>query len=125
MALNANDGLARAINPIHTLADGDTVFAVSTGSGAPMVVHRGADFKALTGVFNAAADTLTRAVTKAILTAESHGEVRSYCDTYPSACAGAPQLQDWRQQGAAETVTPQALARASKALALTPVPAPN
>jgi len=31
MALMADDGLARAINPAHTPADGDTVFALATG----------------------------------------------------------------------------------------------
>ncbi|NOT45140.1 MAG: P1 family peptidase [Acidobacteria bacterium] len=32
VALMADDGLARAINPAHTLADGDTVFALATGT---------------------------------------------------------------------------------------------
>lgn len=32
MAMMADDGLARAINPSHTLGDGDTVFALSTGT---------------------------------------------------------------------------------------------
>ena len=27
----AHDGLARAINPIHTMYDGDTLFALATG----------------------------------------------------------------------------------------------
>ena len=31
MALMADDGLARAINPSHTNGDGDTVFALATG----------------------------------------------------------------------------------------------
>ena len=31
MALMADDGFARAINPSHTLGDGDTVFALATG----------------------------------------------------------------------------------------------
>jgi L-aminopeptidase/D-esterase-like protein len=31
MALIADDGLARAVNPAHTQADGDTVFALATG----------------------------------------------------------------------------------------------
>ncbi|HZN47376.1 MAG TPA: P1 family peptidase, partial [Ramlibacter sp.] len=26
-----HDGLARAINPVHTLSDGDTLFALATG----------------------------------------------------------------------------------------------
>jgi L-aminopeptidase/D-esterase-like protein len=36
LATMAHDGLARSINPIHTMADGDTLFALATGaSGAP------------------------------------------------------------------------------------------
>ena len=31
VALMADDGLARAVNPVHTAGDGDTVFAVATG----------------------------------------------------------------------------------------------
>ncbi len=30
-ATAAQDGLARALDPVHTLADGDTVFALATG----------------------------------------------------------------------------------------------
>ena len=30
-ATRADDGLARAINPSHTVGDGDTVFALATG----------------------------------------------------------------------------------------------
>ena len=32
MAQMAHDGLARAINPVHTMSDGDTVFALATGA---------------------------------------------------------------------------------------------
>lgn len=36
LASMAHDGLARSINPVHTLADGDTLFALATGgSGKP------------------------------------------------------------------------------------------
>src|SRR6185503_3699492 len=31
VALMADDGFARAINPSHTMGDGDTVFALATG----------------------------------------------------------------------------------------------
>ncbi len=31
LALQGHDGLARCINPVHTLSDGDTLFAVATG----------------------------------------------------------------------------------------------
>lgn len=33
LATMAHDGMARAIRPVHTMYDGDTVFALSTGSG--------------------------------------------------------------------------------------------
>jgi L-aminopeptidase/D-esterase-like protein len=32
MAQMAHDGFARAINPVHTLTDGDTIFALATGA---------------------------------------------------------------------------------------------
>lgn len=32
LATMGHDGLARAINPVHTLSDGDTLFALSTGA---------------------------------------------------------------------------------------------
>jgi L-aminopeptidase/D-esterase-like protein len=32
MAQMAHDGLARSINPVHTMSDGDTVFALATGT---------------------------------------------------------------------------------------------
>ena len=44
VALMADDGFARAINPAHTLGDGDTVFALATGKwdGEPNVTVIGA-----------------------------------------------------------------------------------
>ena len=35
LAIMANDGLARALRPVHAPNDGDTVFAVSTGHAGP------------------------------------------------------------------------------------------
>jgi L-aminopeptidase/D-esterase-like protein len=36
LATMAHDGLARCIDPLHTMADGDTLFALATGtSGRP------------------------------------------------------------------------------------------
>ena len=32
LAQMAHDGLARSINPVHTLTDGDTLFALATGT---------------------------------------------------------------------------------------------
>jgi L-aminopeptidase/D-esterase-like protein len=34
IAMLGHDGLARAIRPVHTLADGDTLFALATGEVA-------------------------------------------------------------------------------------------
>lgn len=122
---NAHDGMARAIDPIHTLYDGDTVFGVSTGSGTPLRVNNPADGRALTDIFAAGADTLTRAIAKAILSAETVGTRKSYCDTYPSACARIKDLKAWRSLGAAPEVTPKSFAAAAKRLEIIPVPVPG
>ncbi|NPA91724.1 MAG: P1 family peptidase [Chloroflexi bacterium] len=64
LATMAHDGLARAIRPVHTLLDGDTVFALSTGDRKGNVTAIGA----------AAADVLAEAVVRAIRAATSlHG----------------------------------------------------
>jgi len=34
LATMAHDGLARAINPVHTMSDGDTLFVLGTGRAA-------------------------------------------------------------------------------------------
>ncbi len=66
LAVMAQDGLARAIRPVHTPLDGDAVFAASTGL-KPLAdpIHGLAMLGAL------AADTLARAVARAIYEAES------------------------------------------------------
>jgi L-aminopeptidase/D-esterase-like protein len=81
-----HDGLARAINPVHTMVDGDTLFALATGDRPE---------PDLTGLFllmQAAGDCVTRAIAHGLLAAESvdgtaHGgaSIRSYLDTFPSA----------------------------------------
>lgn len=86
MASVANDGLARAINPVHTLYDGDTIFAVATGTGPKLSNSNPGDIHSLSVIGAAAADTLSRAVVHAMLSATSARQFKSYCDTYPSAC---------------------------------------
>jgi len=63
IAQMAHDGLARSINPVHTMADGDTIFALATGqSGAvPNLTLLGA----------VAAEVTARAVLNAVLQAQS------------------------------------------------------
>ncbi|HRW18174.1 MAG TPA: P1 family peptidase [Dermatophilaceae bacterium] len=82
-----HDGLARAIRPVHTLFDGDTLFTLATGEreGAvgPFELHR---------LLDAAGDVVTRAVGHAMLAATSvrtpAGEIRCYREVFPSAFAG-------------------------------------
>jgi L-aminopeptidase/D-esterase-like protein len=66
VALMADDGFARAINPSHTMGDGDTVFALATGrwTGDANVTLVGAL------AAEAMADAIVRAATQA---AASHG----------------------------------------------------
>ena len=63
VALMADDGFARAINPSHTMGDGDTVFALATGrwTGDANVSVIGA----------LAADALAEAIVRAVSKAES------------------------------------------------------
>jgi L-aminopeptidase/D-esterase-like protein len=72
LAIMAQDGLARAIRPVHTPFDGDTLFALSTGTGPPV------EPAALARLGSAAADCLARAVMRAVLAAEPLGGVPSW-----------------------------------------------
>lgn len=74
-----HDGLARAINPVHTMYDGDTVFTLATGSRP---AAGAAGFHAL---LTAAADTVTRAVARGVVHATSVGGMTSYREAFPSA----------------------------------------
>lgn len=90
MASNAHDGMARAIRPIHSMFDGDTVFALSTGrhhlSGQAEGFRDPSSRPAqLNRILEAAADCLAAACTDAVLSAQSHGGPPSYRDLAPSA----------------------------------------
>jgi L-aminopeptidase/D-esterase-like protein len=65
VAQMAHDGLARSINPVHTMADGDVVFALATGASG-----QGA---ATTLIGALAADALADAVLRAVRAAEGIG----------------------------------------------------
>lgn len=82
MAVIANDGLARAIHPIHGIGDGDTIFGLSTTPPSHTMTNA-----ELGAIFNAAADALGRAVVHAVLVSKQVGNARvGYCDQLPSAC---------------------------------------
>lgn len=75
IAMMAHDGLARAIRPVHTPMDGDTIFSVSTGRlDLPATPQRLARLGAI------AADCMTRAVARAIVEAATLGSLKSYRD---------------------------------------------
>lgn len=67
LAMMAQDGYARALRPIHTPFDGDTVFAMSTGAHEPA-----GDAGVMMSVLGTlAADCMVRAIEKAITAANS------------------------------------------------------
>ena len=69
VAQMAHDGLARAIRPVHTMFDGDTVFALATGK--PPRKGGGADPSVVGAI---AAEVLAQAVVRAVTQAEGlHG----------------------------------------------------
>lgn len=68
LAIMAQDGLARAIRPIHTPFDGDTLFALSTGARALDASDTPVPL-ALTVAGAMAADCVVRAVAKAVAAA--------------------------------------------------------
>jgi L-aminopeptidase/D-esterase-like protein len=77
-AMMAQDGLAQAIRPAHTPFDGDTVFALSTGSGAPVAPELLARLGAV------AAACLARAVMRAVVAAEPLGGYPSWREKWGS-----------------------------------------
>ncbi len=71
VAQMAHDGVARAVNPAHTMYDGDTIFALATGEVAadPTVV----------GAF--AAEAVADAIRRAVRSATSLGGVRALAES--------------------------------------------
>jgi L-aminopeptidase/D-esterase-like protein len=92
LAVAAQDGLARAIRPAHTMFDGDTVFAVATGAN-PLVpadapfgpIARAA---ALDRLCTAAAEVFARAVVHGVLSATSLAGLPGYRETWLVSSSG-------------------------------------
>ena len=86
VAQMAHDGMARAIRPVHTMFDGDVIFALSTGERAIEdlgEVGIWGDMAArINTIGSAVADTLARAIIHAMLAAEGIAGMQSYCDKY-------------------------------------------
>jgi L-aminopeptidase/D-esterase-like protein len=81
LASVAHDGFARAVRPAHTMVDGDTVFALSTGELAAD------DARLIRAIEALAAHAVERAIVRGVLCA--------------TGLAGVPSAQEWQ----AETTT--------------------
>jgi len=68
----SHDGMARAINPTHTPSDGDTLFAMSTGT-ATVTPN-------LTAIGALAAEAVSEAILRAVMKAKSVPGYPSYTD---------------------------------------------
>jgi L-aminopeptidase/D-esterase-like protein len=85
LATIAHDGLARAIRPVHTQGDGDTVFALSTG-------EREISLQAMLALETFAALAVERAIVKGVRAATS--------------LAGVPSVSDSRRDSRARVARP-------------------
>ena len=89
LAAVAQDGLARAVRPAHSMNDGDTIFGLSTAP--PELVVAAGDHGVITwardrnALLAAAADCFEEAVVAAVLAAEACGAFPAYRDLCPSA----------------------------------------
>ena len=83
VARMAHDGLARTIDPVHTMLDGDTVFALATGAAGAR-----AD---VTTVGAAAATALAQAVLAAVREATSLAGVPAVRDLPPASPAASAE----------------------------------
>ncbi len=94
LASVAHDGLARAIRPVHSMLDGDSIFGVATGrddlgsmadDSADDEPPQRARIRWLNAVLEAGAECFAAACTNAITDAMSNGGAPAYRDLCPSA----------------------------------------
>ncbi|MFZ0159729.1 MAG: P1 family peptidase [Kineosporiaceae bacterium] len=83
-----HDGLARAIRPVHTMFDGDTLFTLATGAGATP------DALAFHALLSAAGDCVTRAIGHAMLAAEPVSTAEGLLPSYGSSRGSASARLD-------------------------------
>lgn len=87
LAMSAQDGLARAVRPAHTMFDGDTVFSLATGHvdvpSEPGPVGGAARAAVLDKLFDAAATAFSRSVVHGFLQATAAAGVVAYRDVWP------------------------------------------
>jgi L-aminopeptidase/D-esterase-like protein len=78
VAIMAHDGIARAIRPVHTPYDGDTVFVLSTGR-----VARQDPVADLARIGSLAADCTARAIARGVFEAGDLDQIPSYRSLHP------------------------------------------
>jgi D-aminopeptidase len=88
LAVMAQDGLARAIHPVHTPLDGDIVFAAATGQRP--LANPSFD---LMGIGNVAAHVVARAIARGVFEAKAlalPGALPGYRDKFPAPTGAVP-----------------------------------
>ena len=83
LAAVAHDGMARAIRPIHSMVDGDTVFCLAS-SRRPVAEDPVRSLFAFNTLLAAAADVFADACLDAMLVATERGSWKSYTELAPS-----------------------------------------
>jgi L-aminopeptidase/D-esterase-like protein len=83
LASVAHDGMARAIRPIHSMIDGDTVFCLAS-SHRPVAEDPMHSLFAFNALLAATADVFADACLDAMLSATGRGSWKSYADLAPS-----------------------------------------
>lgn len=78
----SHNGMARAIHPIHTTLDGDTVFALSSHSSEQKTLKHLSDISIVDLIGLAAANAMTKAIKNSILHATSIDQFPCYKDIY-------------------------------------------
>jgi L-aminopeptidase/D-esterase-like protein len=84
IAAVAHDGMARAIRPVHSMFDGDTVFCLATAR-RPIAEDQIRALLAFNELLAVAADVFADACLDGVLSATGRGAWKSYADLAPSA----------------------------------------
>ncbi len=84
LATVGHDGMARAIAPVHSMLDGDTVFGLASGR-RPAPADPRAALAAFNDLLAVAADVFTDACLDALLAAQGRGPWPAYRDLVPAA----------------------------------------
>ncbi|GAA4660249.1 P1 family peptidase [Gordonia humi] len=94
LAMSGHDGLARAVRPAHSPLDGDTLFAVATGSrradpdgAVDIPPGMESDIAVVAALAEASATVVQRAIVSAVVHAQSVAGIPAYRDVVASAFA--------------------------------------